>query len=233
MAEPKCPKATLAALQLVAAATPKLPTFNTKSPALWFARAESEFRTCNPVITQERTKFDWVVKALDEDTALRVADLMENPSEASPYSDLKAPLQGIFALSDRDKASRVLDYPDLGDTPAAKMVEDALRWLGGDGETLLVKELLFRRLPENIRVVLENDTTTDLRELAKKADKLRSTMSSTIAGVQPNTARNQQGATAKQSSSASGICRFHKKFGPEARNCQAPCLFAKLVQKNA
>ena len=129
MVEPQGTEAALSALQLVAAAMPKLPTFYTRSPALWFARAESEFRTCHPAITTERTKFDWLVKALDEDTVLRVADLLEKPSEASPYSDLKTRLLGIFALSDREKATRVLDYPVLGDTPAAKMIEDSLRWL--------------------------------------------------------------------------------------------------------
>ena len=187
MAEPQGPEAALSALQLVAAATPKLPTFYTRSPALWFARAESEFRTCHQAITQERTKFSWVVKALDEDTALRVADLLEHPSKATPYSDFKMRLLGVFALSDREKASRVLDYPELGDNPAAKMIEDSLRWLGEDGHDLLLKELLFRRLPENIRVILENDPTKDLRELAKKADRLRSATPSTIASAKPIT----------------------------------------------
>ena len=228
MAEPKRSENALSALQLIAAASPKLPTFYTRSPALWFARAESEFRTCHPAISQERTKFDWVVKALDEETALRVADLLEHPSENTPYSDLKARLLGIFALSDREKASRVLDYPEVGDTPAAKMVEDCLRWLGEDSQSLLLKELLFRRLPENIRVVLENDPTKDLRELAKKADRLRSATPSTIAVAKPATGRKQQGASSKMSR----ICRFHQKFGSEAKNCHSPCVFSNLVQKN-
>ena len=228
MAEPKHAENALSALQLIAAASPKLPSFYTRSPALWFARAESEFRTCHPAITQERTKFDWVVKALDEDTALRVVDLLEHPSENTLYSDLKTRLLGIFALSDREKASRVLDYPELGDTPAAKMVEDSLRWLGEEGRDLLLKELLFRRLPENIRVVLENDPTKDLRELAKRADRLRSTTPSTIAATKPTAGRKPQG----QSSSMSRICRFHQKFGSEARSCRSPCVFSNLVQKN-
>ena len=55
----------------VAAATPKLPVFYTKSPKMWFGRAEAAFATSTPTITQELTKYNYVVQALDEATALR------------------------------------------------------------------------------------------------------------------------------------------------------------------
>ena len=211
---------------LVAAATPKLPTFYTKSLELWFGRAEAEFRTSHPTITTELTKFDYLVKALDEDTALLVADLIANPPDAKPYSTLKDRLLKVFSLSDRERASRVLDYPPLGDTPAAKMMDDVYRWLGDNPGQILLKEILLRHLPENIRVVLENDSETDLRELAAKADRLRSSTTGIIAAAGP--AGNHQKKNQKPPES---ICRFHRKFGAEARTCQGPCIFSKLTEK--
>ena len=97
------------------------------------------------------------------------------------YTKLKDHLLRIFSISGREKASRVLDYPALGNMPATKMVDDILHWLGEDGSRIMVKELLFRRPPENVRIILENNTTSDLRTLANKADKLHLSVPSPVA----------------------------------------------------
>ena len=220
----------------LAAVTPKLPDFYVHSPKLWFGRAETEFETCTPVITAEKTKFNYVVKALDEPTALRVADLIESPPPEQPYTQLKNRLLNIFSLSDRERASRILDYPQLGDSSTAKMVDDIILWQGSDGYELLVKELMFRHLPDNIRVVLENDPTKDLRELARKADQLRQTASSTLAAVrpQPQTPATAQTKQPTQNSGATGqICRLHRKWGYQARKCIPPCIFHKPENDDA
>ena len=65
-------------IPIISTVTPKLPDYYTQNPKLWFTRVESEFATCSPVITTERTKFCHVVKALDQATALRVEDDLDN-----------------------------------------------------------------------------------------------------------------------------------------------------------
>ena len=221
---------------LIAAVNPKLPEFYTQNPKLWFTRAESEFATCHPVITTERTKFCHVVKALDQATALRVEEILENPDEHLPYTKLKNRLLEIFSLTDREKASRVLDYPELGDSSALKMTEDIERWLGRDGHRLLVKEIVFRRLPEAVRVVLENDDTSDIRALAKKADQLRAVSHASIAALRPSSGKRTPTAPPErpppyQAKGTGKPCYFHKRFGSEARNCRSPCAYE--IQGNA
>ena len=167
---------------VVATVTPKLPEFYTQNPKLWFTRAESEFATCSPVITAKRTKFCHVVKALDQATALLLEDVLERPNELQPYTKLKNRLLETFSLTNREKASPVLHYLELGDSSALKMTEDIERWLGQDGHRLLVKEIVFWRLPEAVQVVLENDDTTNIQLLARKADQLRAISHASVAG---------------------------------------------------
>ena len=219
---------------IISAVAPKLPEFYTQNPKLWFTRAESEFATCCPVITAERTKFCHVVKALDQATALRVEDVLDNADEPNPYTKLKNRLLEVFSLTDREKASRVLDYPELGDTSALKMAEDIERWLGKEGHHLLVKELMFRRLPEAVRVVLENDDEKDIRALAKKADKLRAVSNASLAAIRPTTARQLPIAPkTHQAKKQARLCFYHKRFGSGARVCRAPCEFEIQGNGNA
>ena len=64
-------------------AMPKIPSFYSRNPDLWFAMAESKFATAVPQITNDLTKFNYLVQALDEDTALMVKDLiMKRPKDA-------------------------------------------------------------------------------------------------------------------------------------------------------
>ena len=173
---------------MVATVAPKMPEFYNQNPKLWFTRAESEFATCSSVITAEHTKFCHVVKALDQATALCVEDVLECPDELQPYTKLKNCLLETFSLTDSEKASQVLDYPELGDSSALKMTEDIERWLGQDGHRLLLKEIIFWWLPGAVRVILENDDTTNIWLLARKADQLRAVSHASVATLRPPSA---------------------------------------------
>ena len=89
------------AMTFVATATPKLPGFYTRSPELWLGGAGYEFRNCHPAITTETTKFDYLVKSLDKEMALRVTSLIADRTAEEPYTKLKDRLLRIFPLSDR------------------------------------------------------------------------------------------------------------------------------------
>ena len=58
----------------------KLPVFWNQQPAVWFAQAEAQFAIRN--ITSEQTKYYYLVASLDQETATRVLDqLQEVPVE--------------------------------------------------------------------------------------------------------------------------------------------------------
>ena len=55
---------------------------------------------------------------LDEKAAGFVMDLIADPLEVNPYETLKAKLVEAFAVSDSDKAVRLLDMTGMGDKTA-------------------------------------------------------------------------------------------------------------------
>ena len=62
----------------------KLPAFWQGNPEVWFKQVESVFTTRNPAITTQQTKFDYVIQALDNNTADRVQNIILEPP-ANPY----------------------------------------------------------------------------------------------------------------------------------------------------
>ena len=76
----------------------KDPSILWPEPDLSFATAESKFATAVPKITNNLTKFHYLVQALDKDTALRVKDLIVNlPQDAC--EPLKTRLLQSFKLT--------------------------------------------------------------------------------------------------------------------------------------
>ncbi|KAJ8409400.1 hypothetical protein AAFF_G00228010 [Aldrovandia affinis] len=77
----------------------KLPEFWQEHAAVWFAQAEAQFALRG--ITQEDTKYFYVVAALNSSTASRVLSLLQDPPEADKYLALKQLLLETFELNRR------------------------------------------------------------------------------------------------------------------------------------
>ena len=65
----------------------KLPEFWTKSPAVWFACIEAQFNTKN--ISQDQTKYDYVVSALDSNTAEEIQHILLNTPTTGKYDQFQ------------------------------------------------------------------------------------------------------------------------------------------------
>ena len=215
---------------LMAAVTPKIPTFYAKNPALWFATTEAEFEICNPKVTSDTTKFSYLVRALDEDTAQRCSDLIVNPPKEDRYGALKQRLLQSFQLTRRERATRILDYPTRGDKTATQMADELKMWVEQNTEDFLVREIFLRRLPKHIRAILDEDEQSGLHALAERADKVMSKEPVPIVAAEPQALPLDIDAatgmkTRSQGSSKTKVCYFHRKFGEKAKNRELPCKF--------
>ena len=143
--------------QKMVALTPKIRAFYGRNPDLWFAMAESSFVTAEPKITSGLTKSHYLMQVLDEDTALRVKDLIVNPPQDS-YEALKTRLLQSFKLTRGERASWILDYPDLGNKKATRMADELINLFEGHCVDLL-REIFLHRLPQRVRIILEEDET--------------------------------------------------------------------------
>ena len=196
----------------------KLQTFWAQQPEVWFLQAEAQFHIRK--ITDDTTKFCYVVAALDQETSDRVFDTLSAPPADSKYTDLKQRLLTTFGLSKRERAYKLLHLHPLGDRKPSELMDEMLSLLADHGFCFLAEQLFLEQLPEDIRLQLSNDDFTHPRVLATKGDVLwigKKQAATTINKVtsQP---KNQITTTHQQN-----WCFYHKRFGDNANNCKAPC----------
>ena len=237
----------------VNAVSVKLPEFWIKSPEVWFARVEAQFGT--KAITQDQTKYDYVVSALDINTADEVQSVLLNPPAVNKYDTLKGALIKTFGKSQAQKDAELLNLNGLGDKrPTALMRK--INALNDDPHTLK-RALFLLNLPADIRSILAGHNIADPEELAETADRIWETRT---AGVQQISAvssdthgetinpsveaisatkrfqqkpRSPQQGNANPTSTStaqSSVCFYHMRFGPDARRCQPGCKFASLLK---
>ena len=61
----------------------KLPTVWTSQPQVWFQQAQAQFTISG--ITSDQTKYAYTIAALDQDTAVRLLDLLRAPPTENKY----------------------------------------------------------------------------------------------------------------------------------------------------
>ena len=91
----------------------KLPEFWSEAAHVWFVQANIEFAVKS--VSVESTKFSYVVAALPESAALRVADALMAPDPTNLYTVIKERLLKVFTLYDYQHAEHLLDLPPMGD----------------------------------------------------------------------------------------------------------------------
>jgi hypothetical protein len=189
-------------------------------------------------VVADDTKYYYVVGALDQDTASRIADILDDPPANNKYQAIKDRLVGAFDLTESQRAAQLLHMGGLGDRKPSQLMDDMLALAGGHRACFLFKQIFLEQMPDDIRLMLADEDFGDLRRLATKADALWHSRRHDI-GI--NKVGCDQRANFKVSSSqgnksrkdASGdnqdnatFCFFHNKWGADARKCRAPCNFS-------
>ena len=171
----------------VSAVSVKLPPFWPDKAVLWFAQAESQFHLRS--ITADKTKFAHVMTMLDSSTAEYGMDIIRNPPEDGSYEALKTRLTGAYAISEDEKAERLLNMNGLGDkTPSQCLSKMLMLVPDGQDPGFLFRRLFLRQLPVEVRTQLAQSTKTgntavDLRGLASEADKYFASVGARISSV--------------------------------------------------
>ncbi|KAI0212436.1 hypothetical protein LSAT2_002636, partial [Lamellibrachia satsuma] len=185
----------------------KLPVFWTDQPRVWLQQAEAQFALKN--ITSDVTKYHYVVAALDQTTALRVIDVLEDPPQHDKYDNLRRRLTDVFGLSPRQRADRLLEFGahSLGDMRPSQLMDEMLGLLGGHRTCLLFESLFLKSMPEDVRMQLTTASFDDPRALAKTADALwqargQASVVSAADNRSPPTSNNRTKQTKRRSRSS-------------------------------
>lgn len=169
----------LQAITQISAVSVKLPEFWVKSPEVWFARVEAQFGTKG--ISQDQTMYDYVVSALDINTAEEVQAILINPPITNRYMLLKKSLIATFGKSQTQKDMELLNLNGLGDKRPTALLR-RINALNDDPQTLK-RALFLLNLPADIRSILAGHDARDTEALAEAADRIWETRAATVQQV--------------------------------------------------
>lgn len=155
----------------VMAVSVKLPPFWLDKPSVWFGQVEAQFEIAG--ITQDRTKYNYIISTLDSKTASEVADIIENPPQKDCYEYLKAEMLKRLSASREERVRRLLGNEDIGDRKPSQFLRH-LRCLAGTvlKNDDIIRQLWIRRLPNNAQVILAAQEDLPLEKAADIADKI-------------------------------------------------------------
>ena len=232
LAAVSAPAASASATSTTAAASLKLPPFWKDEPTLWFTQIESMFGTKG--ITQDQTKYDYVVSSLDNATAMEVKSTMLKPPNEGKYENIKTELIAAFDRTQEAKDAELLSITSIGDRLPTSHLRH-LHSLNSSGETLL-RALFLSHLPSEVRVIVQAQGHKDIQEMAKAADRAvqardssrQNNLSASAVHAKRGKKRsdkNDDNNKDRSNENSTFICYFHRKFGKRANRCQPNCIF--------
>ncbi|CAK9824010.1 hypothetical protein ANTRET_LOCUS2247 [Anthophora retusa] len=169
----------------------RVPQFWPDKPALWFCQVEGQFALNG--ITQDSTKFFYVMFQLDNRYAQEVEDILTNPPSEGKYDTLKKELIRRLSTSQEQRIQQLLEHEEIGDRTPSQFLCHLRNLAGTAVPDEFLRTLWLNRLPTSMRAILATQTDTPLNKTAELADKINESWSSSK--EQPPTATATAGHT--------------------------------------
>ncbi|GFT38281.1 transposon Tf2-6 polyprotein [Nephila pilipes] len=146
----------------------KLPIFWRNKPKLWFLQLEAQF--ANSGISQDATKYNIVVAALDENVLDFVVDILSDPPENEKYNTLKKALLNRLTDTEESRLKKLLTDLELGYKRPSDLLRQMKSLAGNSISDEIIKSLWLQRLPQQTQAILtiSNDTLDKIAEMADK-----------------------------------------------------------------
>jgi hypothetical protein len=147
----------------------RLPPFYSEEPEVWFASAEAQFTLAG--ITEEKTKFYYVLSQLDYRYVKEVRDLVISPPHQDPYTKLKTEMLNRLSPSREKRTRQLLTCEEMGERKPSQFLRH-LRNLDSDVPDRLLRIIWTSRLPSNVQVALAGMPEIELDTAALCADRI-------------------------------------------------------------
>jgi hypothetical protein len=158
----------------------KIPPFWPKDPDMWFRTIEASFSIAK--ITQDETKYSYVISNLDQTYLSSVRDLVMNPPNAGKYEALKQKLIAENTESDTQRLTRLFKHIDLGDKKPSIMLREMKILAGNSVIGTALENLFYQRLPDTVIAILKA-SPGDIETKAALADKIMEVVPKNISQV--------------------------------------------------
>ncbi|XP_046383941.1 uncharacterized protein LOC124154320 [Ischnura elegans] len=148
----------------------RVPPFWPEDPAVWFAQVEGQFHLNG--ITQDATKFYYVMSQLDHKYAAEVSDIITSPPAQDKYVRLKEELIRRLTASQEQRIRQLLEHEEMGDLKPSQFLRQLRNLAGGVVPDAFLRTLWVNRLPANMHAILSVQSGADLDSLSALADKV-------------------------------------------------------------
>ncbi|GFU41446.1 uncharacterized protein NPIL_459501, partial [Nephila pilipes] len=180
-----------------------------------------ETQFANSGISQDATKYNIVVAALDENVLDFVVDILSNPPENEKYDTLKKALLNRFTDTGESRLKKLLTDLKLGDKRPSDILRQMKSLAGNSISDEVIKSLWLQRLPQQTQAILtiSNDTLDKITEMANKIITVYSSSEicqATKVGSLPNSASSSD--RNKLDVLQADIAALTKKFDEFSRN---------------
>lgn len=206
----------------------KLPPFYKSNPAMWFRQVEAQFTIRNPAITEDNTKFAYLLSALPADIAELMEFAVENATDGDKYSSLKAALIKQFGLTKAQKAKKLASFTNLDPSMTPTTLLMHMRPLSSDSTSEEFFHQFKSVMPPGFRTALAGRKFAIIEAYAEAADEVAETIREcTSVYTVSRPPKKDKG------SDASGLCFYHTRFGSKAQKCRAPCKYTMTGNDSA
>lgn len=146
----------------------RIPPFWPEKPNIWFCQIEGQFKLAR--ITDDYTKFHYVLGHLDRQYSIEVEDIITDPPATGAYNKLKTELIKRLSVSKERKVKQLLQSEELGDRKPSQFLRHLQHLAGPTIPEDFLRTIWTSRLPANLQTVIASRLTMTLSELADLAD---------------------------------------------------------------
>lgn len=149
-----------------------LPNFWHSSPKLWFK--QSELIMASARISNDDSRFNHIVKHLNESQSSLVSDIILNPPQNNKYNCIKEALIKRSEESEMRRIQSVLQTVEMGNNSPSGFHRQLVN-MAGDSSALsvdLIKKLWISRLPPTIGAILIGMEQEEISKLYEVSDRI-------------------------------------------------------------
>lgn len=148
----------------------RIPPFWPEKPTIWFSQIEGQFAMAR--ITDDNTKFYYVLSHLDRQYAVEVEDVITSPPDNGKYDKLKSELIKRLSMSSERKVKQLLQSEELGDRKPSQFLRHLRHLAGPNIPENFLRTIWTSRLPNNLQTIIASQMSLTLNELADLADRV-------------------------------------------------------------
>lgn len=147
----------------------KIPPLWKSNISVWFVQVEANFAVAQ--VTNDTTKYNYLLSAIDTDTLSAVSDLILTPPPNDKYNALKQRLIQEFSDSQSQQIRKLLSELVLGDKKPSVLLRQMKELAQSSVTEEFLKAIWLERLPTHTQAIL-SVSSSGLQELATLADKI-------------------------------------------------------------